>query len=167
MRTFALIAGTIIAQLLLFGCSSKAVPSKEGNQMPTIKADFESPEGAILRLEDAYRAKDIKAAIQCKDFMIEARLMFEKLKGQKSDKNDADLISKTAEVLELAFRKEIEKNGFPDMKGISSTFPTRENFEKDIVIVTEVCKYPDGGNSKQRILVAKTDKGWRVLNTVE
>jgi len=155
MRTLTLIAGAIIVQLLFVGCSSKA-----------IKSDFETPEGAILRLEDAYRAKDINAAVQCKDFMIEARLMLEKVKGQKSEKNDADLISKTAKVLELAFRKEIEQEGFPDMKGITSTFPAKEEFEKDIVIVTEVCKYPDGGNSKQRILVAKTEKGWRVLNPV-
>jgi hypothetical protein len=38
---------------------------------------------------------------------------------------------------------------------------------EDCVIVTEVCHYPDGGTSKQRILVAEAEKGWRVLNPVE
>ena len=36
----------------------------------------------------------------------------------------------------------------------------------NLLVVTEVCCYPDGGTSLQKILVAKTADGWRVLNPV-
>src|SRR5262245_8527924 len=94
--------------------------------------DFSTPEGAILCLEDAYRAKDIEAAVRCKDFNMEARLMLEKLPKLK-DAIDDKLITRTAEVLELAYRKEIEKKGFPDMTDVSSSFPKVEPLRDGIV----------------------------------
>src|SRR5688572_22837053 len=67
----------------------------------TIAKDFSTPEGAILRLEDAYRKRDIEIAVSCKDFLTEARLMLE-----KSDKveSDEELVRKTAKTLELSYR---------------------------------------------------------------
>jgi hypothetical protein len=157
----------VAALIPVVGCSKDVANGKVGGKMAEINRDFSTPEGAILCLEDAYRAKNVDAAIACKDFRTEGRLMLEKLgrlpKGQIDDK----LVAKTAEVLELSFRKEIEKNGFPDMTGVTSTFPTKEPRENNVVVVTEVCKYPDGGTSQQRIMVAKTDKGWRVLNPIK
>jgi hypothetical protein len=151
MRTFALVF------IAVAGCSTKA---KEAGH------DFATPAGAILCLEDAYRAKDIEAAVACKDFRIEARLMLQSMKNLSERAND-ELISKTAKVLELSYRAEIKKSGFPNMAGVQCTFPKEEPYAEDIVTVTEVCRYPDGGSSTQRVLVAKTDKGWRVLNPVK
>jgi hypothetical protein len=128
--------------------------------------DFSTPEGALLCLEDAYRAKDIEAAVRCKDFKMEARVMLEKLQNLQGAIDD-QLIAKTAEVLELGFRKELEKKGFPDMTGVASTFPKVEPFRDGIVMVTEECSYPGGTKSKQRLLVSKTADGWRVLNPVD
>lgn len=108
--------------------------------------------------------ENIEAAVRAKDFRIEARLMLEKLSLPK-DQIDNELIKKTAEVLELAFRKEIEKKGFPDMIGVSSTFSKVE--KEDVVVVAEECSYPNGRKSKQCLLVAKTDNGWRVLNPID
>jgi hypothetical protein len=158
--------GIIAVLLQVVGCSKDVANSKEGNNMGAIKRDSSTPEGAILCLEDAYRAKDVDAAIACKDFRTEARLMLEKFGKLPKDKIDTELVGKTAEVLELAYRQEMKKNGFPDMTGVTSTFPTKEPHQQDIVVVTAVCKYPDGGTSQQKILVALTDKGWRVLNPV-
>jgi len=145
-----------VAVVLVSGCAKKPVVH-----------DFSTPEGAILCLEDAYLAKDIEAAVRCKDFHIEARLMLEKLKSLPKDVIDNAIINKTAEVLELAFRKEIEKKGFPDMTGMSSAFTKVEQFKEGVVAVTEECSYPNGRKSKQRLLVAKTDNGWRVLNPID
>ena len=128
--------------------------------------DFSTPEKAIVSLENAYRAGDLEAAIRCKDFKIEARLMLESISKLPKDQIDDELVGKTAEVLELGYRTEIKGKGLPDMRGVRSTFPNQEPGGKNIVIVTEVCHYPDGGTSSQKVLVAKTEQGWRVLNPV-
>lgn len=141
-----------VAFLVLAGCGQKAIVH-----------DFSTPEGAILCLEDAYRAKDVEAAVRCKDFHTEARVMLERVGGSKDD----ELITKTAEVLELGYRKELEQEGFPDMNGVTCTFPSTESKGEGIVAVTEECSYPDGQTSRQQLLVGKTDSGWRVLNPVD
>lgn len=132
-----------------------------------IKHDFSTPEGAILCLEDAYRDKDIEAAVACKEFQIEGRLLLEQMPNHPEDFITDKRIAETAEVLELMFRKTTTDNGFPDMNGVGSTFPIKEAINDDLLIVTEVCYYPDGGTSLQRILVARTADGWRVLNPVK
>lgn len=129
-----------------------------------IKKDFSTPEGAILMLEEAYQKKDLEAAVAAKDFMIEARVMLVE-KGMDLEKNK-ELLKKTAEVLELSFRYYIKKDGFPDFTGLKSTFEEKKPYKdfKDVWIITEVCTYPDGGISKQKLLIATTEQGWRVLN---
>lgn len=145
----------VMATLAISGCGSKAKP---------IAHDTTTPEGALLCIEDAYREKNLNKVLACKDFQIEGRLMIGKLKTK--DEN-GELAAKTAEVLELGFRKEIEQRGFPDMTGVTSEFPETKTFQDGIVIVTEVCRYPDGGASKQRMLVGKSAQGWRVLYPVD
>ena len=39
--------------------------------LPSVEKDFDTPEGAVLCLEDAYRRKNIESACACKNFMIE------------------------------------------------------------------------------------------------
>jgi hypothetical protein len=124
--------------------------------------DLSTPEKAILSLEDAYRAKDIEAAIRCKDFFAEAKLMLDalpNLNGQADDK----LIAETAKVLELSFRKEMKTNGFPVFSGVTSRFPKVEPYREGIVVVTEECSHPDGSTTRQRLLVSRANDGWRVL----
>ena len=141
---------TIVAALsllTLFGCGKSA-----------IKADLSTPEGAILLLEDAYRQGDIEKAVACKDFKVEAAHMTR----DKPGFDTPEATAKIAEALELAYRAEM-KHGFPDVKGVTSTFPKKRNYSEGKVVVTEVCRYPDGGTSKQNILVAKTEGGWKVM----
>jgi hypothetical protein len=131
------------------------------------KADFTTPEGAILMLEDAYRKRDIEAAVAAKDFLAESRVMLSRLKSGVD--RDPEVLKKSAEVMELSFRTEMKGKGFPDFTGIKSRFPRTERYQnfEDIVAVTEVCTFPDGGTSTQKLLTAKTARGWRVLNVVE
>jgi hypothetical protein len=131
-----------------------------GRQSPQ---DLSTPEKAILSLEDAYRAKDIEAAVRCKDFQVEANLMLEGLPNLKARDDDGKIAAKTASILELAYRKEMKDKGFPDFAGVTSRFPKVEPYRDGIVVVTEECTYPDGTKSQQRLLVAKVKDGWRVL----
>ncbi len=126
-----------------------------------IAKDFTTPEGAVLCLEDAYRHHDIEAAIAAKDFKTEARLMLEET-GFKNVIDD-ETVSKTAEALTLSFRA-YTTNDWPNFDRVESSFIERQPYTDNVVVVTEVCHFPDGGSSNQRLLVSKTDNGWRVLN---
>ena len=110
--------------------------------------------------------KDIEAAVSAKDFVSEARVMLSDM--NRGMEKDAEILKQTAEMLELSFRAEIKKNGFPDFSGLKCNFTHQEKFKDfaNILVVTEVCTFPDGGTSTQKLLVAKTAGGWRVLNPV-
>ena len=62
--------------------------------------DFSTPEGALLKLEDAYRARDIEGAVACKDFRREADMMLSRM-GSPLVK-DEEMVSEIAKVLELS-----------------------------------------------------------------
>src|SRR6185503_16964394 len=87
--------------------------------LPRPAMDFDTPEGAILCLEDAYRRQDLDAACACKDFMIEASLLLQE--ATPDCVNDPEIQRQTAEVLQLAYRKEISEN-WPDLNGMESFF---------------------------------------------
>lgn len=129
----------------------------------SFNADFSTPEGAILCLEEAYRRHDLEAAVASKDFATEAKLMLQGV-GEGLDA-DGEIAAKTTEVLELAFRQEVQ-NAWPDFTKSQSYFVEQEPYKDNIVAVTEICHYTDGGTSRQKLLVAKTANGWRVLHPV-
>ena len=133
--------------LLFLGCSKDNPP-----------VDLRTPEGAILSLEEAYRQKDIVKAIACKDFQVEATYMMR----DKPELNSAELRSLIARRLELGYRAEMSR-GFPIFLGVKSTFPAKREIAGGIVVVTELCQFPDGQTSRRNILVAKTSAGWKVM----
>ena len=133
--------------------------------LPRPAMDFTTPEGAILCLEDAYRRQDIDAAVACKDFLIEGTLLLLETAPESAD--DPETRAKTAEVLELAYRKEMTEN-WPDMEGMESFFVERGVLDEElaIVAVTELIRLPDGSFTEARLRVANTQNGWRVLNPI-
>ena len=125
--------------------------------------DFTTPQGAILKLEDAYRNKDIDAAVAAKHFRLEAELMLSRLPLPHLLADDK-VVAQTATTLELAFRSQLE-HGFPDMTGTRSSFSEATLYTgvNGGLVVTEVVRYPDGRTSRQEMIVAETENGWRVL----
>jgi uncharacterized protein YegJ (DUF2314 family) len=122
--------------------------------------DFSTPEGAILCLEDAYDEQDIDKAVGCKNFIEEARMMLVRMnENLQSD----DILQATAEVLRLAFVKSLKEEGFPLFTGINRAYPQREKITHNLYIVTEVCVFPDGGRSTQKIYTFRDEEGWKVL----
>lgn len=132
--------------------------------LPEVRKDFTTPEGAILCLEDAYRSKNIEAAVAAKDFKTEARLMLQKT-GFGNCINDEN-VTMLANTLELSFRAHTTAK-WPDFEQLESFFPKQEQLNGGIVAVTEVCRFPDGFYSQQEILVEKTSDGWRVLHSTK
>jgi len=155
----------------MFGSRKKSKEQEEQEALAELRAlpqpamDFTTPEGAILCLEDAYRRRDIEAAVDCKDFLIEGTLLL--LEAAPETAEDPQIQKQTAEVLELAYRKEITEN-WPDMEGVESFFVASEPLDGElaIVLVTEFNRYPDGSFSESYLRVGKTENGWRVLNPV-
>ena len=150
----------VVALLFVSGCGSS------GGVM-TKPIDLSTPEAAILSLEEAYRAKDVNAAVKCKDFRTEAVLMLQKVTPQFA--NDAEIVTQTTEVLELGFRSEMKKKGFPDFRGVTSTFKNKKPFRNsgDIVELTETCVDGRGTTTTNQLVVAKTEPGWRIVTVVE
>ncbi|HEY6260261.1 MAG TPA: hypothetical protein VIW47_01610 [Nitrospiraceae bacterium] len=160
-----IITGVLLCVVfVLSGCTDKKSATErerekylaELSALPPVKKDFTTPEGAILLLEDAYRHRDIEAAVAAKDFKTEARLMLQKT-GFKDAVDDA-LVAKTAEVLELSFRSHTT-NSWPNLDGLKSFFPEKKQYTGNVVAVTEACLFPDGGFSHESLLVAETTNG--------
>ncbi len=126
--------------------------------------DDSTPEGAIVKIEHAFDEDNIEKAIQCKDFNKEAELMLSKMETKELG---SELIEKTAEVLKLSFIKSLQENGIPKFNNIKQAFPKREKISDNHIIVTEVCYYPDGNSSIQRLNTYKSSNGWKVMNLVE
>jgi hypothetical protein len=127
----------------------------------TMAADLSTPEGALKFLEDAYVRKDLEAAVSAKDFQYEARAMLNALKNLKNP--DDELVQKTADVLELSFRKQIQTKGFPDFTQLRCSVVSKKLLQPDLVEMTEECIFPDGGKSTDILHATKSSHGWRIV----
>ncbi len=121
--------------------------------------NHDTPEGAILALEEAYDNDDIEKVLSYKHFDKEAEFM---LKKTVEIEIDEDLITKTSEVLKLSFIQNIKENGMPKFKGLKRAFKRQMVSDKHYII-TEICRYPDGGTSIQKLNTYKVGNQWKVL----
>jgi uncharacterized protein YegJ (DUF2314 family) len=130
--------------------------------------DMKTPEGAILCLEDAYTANDVAAALACKDFETEARMLLEQIPSMAGYAEE--LVTQTAETLRLSFEAHMRSGGVPSFAGFHHAFPEREFLNPDTVIVSEICYHPDGRMTLDRLIVTRHGDEWRVgppVNTEE
>ena len=127
----------------------------------SMAANYSTPENALKALEDAYIRKDIEAAVAAKDFTFEAREMLRALKNLPSP--DEELVRKTAEVLELSFRKQMKQDGFPDFTGLRCAVVKSAEIEPGLSEMIEECVFPDGGKSRDTMHAAKGKAGWRIV----
>lgn len=125
--------------------------------------NHETPEGAIVALEEAYDNDDLEKAISCKDFHKEAALM---LKKTLSIDADSEIIDKTAELLRLSFIKNMNDHGMPKFKDVKRAFK-RQKISDEHYIITEICYYSDGGKSQQKLTTFKINNQWKVLGLEE
>lgn len=128
-------------------------------------ANFETPEGAILCLENAYNEGNLETVLGCMDFFEEAKLMLHKkgLLEKINEEEKKEMIESIAEILELSVIKGVQKDGMPDFSNCKRAFPVREKLSPVHWIITEVVYHPDGTKSTQRINTYLTESGWKVL----
>lgn len=159
MMRSAILPALITALTLGCGGTATAPDTSAGAQQTA--HDFSTPAGAILSLEDAYRAGDIEAAVRCRDFKTEAELMLAQLSTDFSA--DTEILEQTAEVLELGYRAELAES-MPDFDGVTSEFsePTPYKGRDDVVEIIETISF-NGQQRSQKLHAARTGDGWRVV----
>jgi hypothetical protein len=126
----------------------------------------DSPEAALAALEEAYRQKDLEAAVALKDFYAEATLMLGQLSTELQS-DDYDFRPQTAEVLELSFRKEIQDNGFPNFSGISCRVVDKKTNAAGLVYLTEECKNLGILSSRQYLIASFREGKWRIVGLAD
>src|SRR5882672_1828403 len=166
-----LIAATFLGYRRASGHAERARRIAASQAEPVAAADFTTPQGAILMLEDAFRRRDLAAAVAAKDFRVEAELALNAQPPAQAPTESA-IMTRAAE-LEREFR-ELMQSSWPDFADVTTVFtgcepypPPPGNFSASaLAVVTEVNRFTGGGFSEHRILVAETPAGWRVLNPV-
>lgn len=123
--------------------------------------EFDTPENAVRALEEAFKSRDIEAAVHAKDFDAEARLMLQRINPDMA--RDPEIVKQTAEVLKLGFRKEIEIDGFPDFTGLSCSLAKPIEVGENLVKIVETCRDVSGAKSTHILHAFKGAKGWRVV----
>lgn len=132
------------------------------------KYDFETPQGAILCLEAAYRSGNMERILECKDFRLEAVYLLKHGLKKEEYIQDEEIMNELEETLKLAFMAEIKDNGIPDFTGISeNNFGEIKIIDETYVVVEEEFTYSDGDKSKQLLVVGKSAKGWRMVSPKE
>ncbi|MEM7312793.1 MAG: hypothetical protein AAF497_06550 [Planctomycetota bacterium] len=163
--SFGSLNAILIFSFLLAGCSQPTSTPAPPKPTQKVTVDLSTPESTMLSIEEAYRSNDYEAALKCKDFEVEARLMMDKLDFNDEMKNNEEILTQLKDTLELAFRAEYEKNGFPDFNGASSTFSDKAPYQgkDDVIQMKETVKFPNGKSVASTVHVAKTDDGWKFI----
>ena len=121
---------------------------------------FDTPENAVLALEQAYIQKNADSAVAAMDFVEEGRQMLQKINPTLA--NDPDAIKQAAEGRELSFRNELKRKGFPDFDHLKCSFVGKTQIAPGLVGLKQQCLTPEGTKSTQDLLVTKSELGWRV-----
>jgi len=130
--------------------------------LPPVKMDFSTPEGAILCFENASLANDIDAAVACRDFATEAKLWL-KERGDFDEELQRDALPEMTKTMERTFRESQAKHPRVGWDSAQSYFVKREQYGPGLAAIGEITVGPDGSFFRQRILVAETLTGWRVV----
>jgi hypothetical protein len=121
---------------------------------------FETPELAVLALEQAYSQKNEDSAVAVMDFVEEGRQRLQRINPNLA--NDPEVIKQAAEEREAAFRTELRTKGFPDFSQLKCSFVGKRQIAPELVELTQQCSSLEGTKSLQALLVMKSESGWRV-----
>jgi hypothetical protein len=144
---------TSLRSICIVGALFVAPPANAGGS--------ETPEDAVRALERAYTQKNLEAAVAVLDFVEEGRQMLQETNPVAA--NDPEIIKQTAAALELEFRDDLRKNGFPDFGKMTCTFPSKQQMAPGLVKLSERCVAADGASFIEKRIVMKKGVGWRVV----
>jgi hypothetical protein len=131
--------------LILLGCNN----SDTDSQFPP-----NSPEGIIIRIEDANRKHNLDSIIANTDFETSARLTLTETKFPITDST----LYYTAEALKLSEIKQINEKGFAVFEKVKHKFSGKKFINDSIVTIIDESTSP-----AQEILVVKRNSNWFYL----
>jgi hypothetical protein len=113
-------------------------------------------------MENCLRQLNVEEAAACRDFVAEAKLWLQE-KGHLSQEMKEQLLPETVRSMEKAFRDSLTKKPAVDWARAKSYFLKHEPFSPGLTVVSKFSHLPDGNLIPQRVLVAKSDTGWKVV----
>ncbi|MBE8726492.1 hypothetical protein [Flavobacterium hungaricum] len=125
--------------------------------------NYDTPEQAIISLENAYSKMDIANVIASKDFITEAKIT---LQRADFEFNQAT-IAETAKLLELSLIENIQNNGFPDFTNVNRQFSEISEIDNDLYFLEESLEYENGDTYSNIVFLTIKDRKWKVVMTEE
>lgn len=128
--------------------------------------NYDTPENAIISLENACSNEDLENVILSKDFVTEAKIILRQA-SVDFDFNDEIIINESAELLELSLIQYMQEKGFPNFTGVVREFSELTEVEPDLFSIVEVLNYPDDEKFTNTIYLSKLNNQWKVVMTGE
>ncbi len=121
-----------------------------------------SPEEAVQRLDEALVAGDEAAALSCRDFRWEAKLILQRLK-RPDEELTKEMVNQTAELQETSFKRELQTGGFDWLRTARCQSTMARKLAEDLAVVEDRCQRGDAGETREENHVGKSADGWRVI----
>lgn len=125
--------------------------------------NYDTPEQAIISLENAYSKMDIANVIASKDFITEAKITLQRADFEFNE----ETIAETAKLLELSLIENIQNNGFPDFTDVKRQFSEISEIDNDLYFLEETLEYENGDNYINIVFLTVKDRKWKVVMTEE
>ncbi len=130
--------------------------------------NFDSPEMAIVSIENAYKTKDKGKILLCNDFDLEAKFISpdearQMPAGKEMKQEDLDNVRKmNVRLCKLKFLNDL-KDGIPEWNGVKARITDVRKITEDLVVVSEDIS-GFGQSIQSEMFVGRDGNGkWKVL----
>jgi hypothetical protein len=124
---------------------------------------YDTPEQAIISLENAFSKKDIVNVVASKNFEAEAKIVLQRTNVELNE----ETIDLTAKLLELSLVEYILNNGFPDFSMVKRQFSELSEIDNDLYSIEETLIYEDGKTYSNIIFLTVEGNKWKVAMNEE
>jgi hypothetical protein len=135
---------------------------------PNLPLSFDSPEMAIVSIENAYKMKDRAKILLCKDFNLEAKFISpdeprQMPPGKVIRQEDLDKVRKmNTQLYKLKYLHDL-KDGIPEWNGVKARITDVRKITEDMVVVSEDIS-GHGQSMQSEMFVGRAGDGkWKVL----
>jgi len=125
--------------------------------------NYDTPEQAIISLENAFSKKDIVNVVASKNFEAEAKIVLQRTNVEL----DEETIDLTAKLLELSLVEYILSNGFPDFSMVERQFSELSEIDNNLYFIEETLIYENGETYSNIVFLTFENEKWKVAMNEE
>jgi len=137
------------------------IKSKPNLAADSFERSLQTPQGALRIYQDAVRRRDLDAMVGARDFEHEATQLLRSRSAELA--GDIELVAKTKETLEAAFRAEWRQRTWPDLSGATTFFSTPLPLSPNEVFVNELLRFPGGHEECSPVYLVRRGSEWRLF----